>query len=511
MKRRVALALALLVAIAAGAFFRLNNLSENVVWDSDAALYSSYARKYHEIIKTAGSAPFRRLWEEKKAAGPYVNFESFVGELKRDPRYQALTAGIEPTSRTFPDWANKPAYIVTGALFRFLTDRENSLLYLTAAFGILIVPLAFLLFSAAGRGAGASAVASILIAFSPMLVGYSRVGYSQMAALFFLVLFWTVYHKSLGAEPWGWLVAAGFFLGIAQAYHPIVLLWFFFTVLYEAILHLRKPGRLFPRLFFLALGYIPVILLLEVFQLYLWNLSLIFTGTPIRSYLHMLLLHTQHRSDFPFDPLFYVKSIALYEGVLFCIAAILALRASNRFWLFFFLFPLLFFSVFAWRLPLALRNIPFVLIPAYFLIANAVVARAKGKFLAVALVLGTLHLGYSAKVNWSNAHYGVPAREIVSFIAQHPDRQLVAAQGDLFLGNLLHRTVPDSPSGNGRHLFFYRGVSEHENDSRIVKVLSTDAFDKRMFLLEDPRGLSLFFNGDRRVPYNRVFFTFEEL
>lgn len=519
MRRKVIPILMLLIIMAIGAFFRLNNLDNNVIWDSDTSLYSIYSRKYYEIIELVKSDQFRSLWKAKKEGSDYVNIEAFARDLRQDPQYKKLLEGVETTTRVFPDWVCKPAFILTAALFRFFNNRDNSLLTMTALFGTLIIPLSFWLFYRTGQKLFEAVIATLLIAFSPMLVGYSRIGYSQIVALFFLIPFFYFYYKSAKTDSRGPLVASGAFLGLAQANHPIVLLWVFFAICHEVILHINKPKLLFSRLSFLTLGYIPILLLLEILHLYLWHFSLLFAGAPIRSYLHMLFFHSQSRPIYPYDPLFYIKSISLYEGIIFFCALAFSIYfpirrkeewLQNRFWLFFTLFPLLFLSILSWHIFPTLRNIPFILVPAYILISNSIVSRLRGKLLIITLFFAVIHLCYSAKANWSNAHYSVPTDEIKLFIEQHPDKTLIASRGDLFLSNVLHTLISDRPSKKEGNLFFYREIGGYEGNAKVVKSFSTDAFDKRMFLLEDPGRLPLFFDKAGRQLYNKIYFTFEE-
>lgn len=92
---------------------------------------------------------------------------------------------------------------------------ENKLRFVTALYGMLLLLIPLLLADALGRGA--SAVAALLAAVSPMMVFYSRYYIMETPFVFFIGLFIAGLWRWTQSRNWLWLLIAGGALGAAHA------------------------------------------------------------------------------------------------------------------------------------------------------------------------------------------------------------------------------------------------------------------------------------------------------
>jgi len=516
----------LLFILGLGAFGRFYNLQNNVVWDNDAAIYSIYSKKYYKIFRLGLSPEFRDLVQEKKLSGQYQTVENLIQGVKVDPRFINLTNVIPKTEQVFPDWVAKPAYIFSAALFRFLNNGENSLLYFSALAGFLIIPTIFFLGLSFDSGVIGALCSSLLVALSPILVGYSRTGQSNIVAALFLTLALLPYLKSLQSSQKTFLcLVCGIIAGIALLFHPGVFLFFPVIILLEIFLSWKKWRTLVARVSYLFLGLMFALFLGEVLLLAASIISLLFTGRLIKPFIHSFFSHGDLAE--PFHPFFYLQTITLYEGIFFSAAflAILYFFFRYRFQdkntgicLFLFWGYLLFFSLFTFMFPAALRNIIFIMIPAYLVFGKFMkdfFSQKRERFFTkqVALIsfFLSLHVGYAFYTNWQNSHFTTHSHAVISYLREAHTKTIYEGAGKFYIENLLGEDPQYWGTPEGHHLYLYREIEGYENDPRILKNFQMNVYDRKIFILDTPQYLPLLFDPARRETMNRIFIAKERL
>lgn len=507
-----------------GITFRFAHLSSNAVWDEDALIYQLYAKKYARIVQIATAPEFHALFRERATDPRLPTFVDRVRDVQSDARFQAMASTVPTTDTLFPDWVAKPAFIMTGALFHALFPRDNSLLFLTALFGAAMIPLTFLLSWQMAHRWGEALLAMALVALSPMLVGYSRTGHANMAAVCMVSVGCLAYIRGWQHTRWIWSVVAGGCFAGALAFHPSFLPWIVLLIGFE-FMGLRHPfGKASRRIGALLCGAVAVLLCVEIGHLVGAIGGILFAGAIVRPFLFSMLTH----GDAPTasHPWFYISAMTLYEGGIFiCIFALSCVMlfrvkdrsAPERVWLFLCVAPLLLFSVASAHVYVALRNMVGVMVPAYLVIAHITwpwfvrrIRQRQWAFVAGAAALIVLHAGYAVRTNWANARYDARAEDVKAFV-QTAGAHIVPVSYPFFLENLLHRRMAKYALPWATNLFFYLQTDKFLGDNRIVKVFTTTVYDRKLFGLETPQMLSLFFDRARRQAYNRIFLASEPL
>lgn len=522
MKKPLLTALILLFILILGFYCRFGNLKNNVIRDEDVLIYSAYMNKFHEVLKVATSSQFRDLFREARKTENSTTLEGAVRHLQQDPRYGELTASIPETDIIYPDWAAKPAFILAGALFKGICHADNSTLFLTAVAGFLLIPIAFLLGWQITGSTASSLLVSFLVALSPLLVGYSRTGYSNMCTALFTGMALWAYFRSFSSDRSYLLLTTGMLAGVALLFHPVGLIGFFIFILVDALVVGRNFRRFFFRTSHLGIGFVFFLLVAEVGHLAASNISLLFTGRMIKPFLYSLLFHGVSPS--PPHPFFYLSAVTLYEGIPFLISAVVGFvywarqkKSTEQKKACFLLgiTPVLLFSLLSGRLYDALRNYVVFLLPVYLIIGHTAVLlfkklRSKSRRLALFLVfVGLVHSVYALYTNWDNAHYRIPLDELKQYLKNVKEPVIFTDASTYFAELNLKEIVTLNKTRKGPPLFFYWSTSPVTPPKEVTREFDTDVFDHKIFALETPEFMSVWLHPMQRKPYNRILITRE--
>jgi hypothetical protein len=516
------------LVIVLGAFFRLKNLDNNVVWEPDVALYSIMAKRYHGMIRVMKSPELRDIWHENRR--PDQTTRNNLRTMQTDVRFKELTQTI-PFLETH-QWSNvsKPLFILAASAYRFVDGRSNAILFFTAWAGIVLIVCVFIISYVLDRSIYIALMTTGIMAISPVLVGYSRIGYAQIVAALFLTLALFSYIQSLQRHQTAYLLLSGIMWGVGFSFHPVVLPWIGFLLVYEAFVLLwRKHWKaIIPRMVAIGSGIGFSLLFVEVLQLYAAFVSLLLSEEIIHPLLYSFMKHGHSAMDGsvvgPLGPWFYIAGITFYEGIPFLIALLLAifwfLRSKVRptqdiVWLYFTLVPLICFSLLHGHVNVCLRNVMFVMVPAYFFIGKQLYlfiqfqmkkARKNTIVVGAALLVGVSHVWFCGQTNWSHAHIDAQGKELAEYVRDGGSK-IAFASGSLFFQNLLDLPV-GSPSLKVP-LTLHLGLDSVPDNSHILKTFQTTGYDQNMFLVEHPRFVPLWFNADKRQHINQMVITGE--
>lgn len=108
MKRTVSI-VSILCILLLGIFFRFDNLNKSVVWDSDAACYSLFIKKYHQVIDIAKQPIIKNIYNEVHQSNK--TFAQNIKLLTNDSRFKKLVETIPDTSIPF-EHPSKPLFII---------------------------------------------------------------------------------------------------------------------------------------------------------------------------------------------------------------------------------------------------------------------------------------------------------------------------------------------------------------------------------------------------------------
>ena len=199
--------LLLSLILAGGLFFRTVHLSERGLLVPDEAGYYSIP---------ASAAVHARGWLDRKGKG-----------LPPDVRREKLIEVLEQANanRGTPH-ASKPLYaVLTILVFTLFGPSPHLLLLINATLGAATVGIVFWVALRLGRTGAGALLSALALAVSGFHLIWSRSGFSQAGASFFLVLGMACYAQAVWsgrALSRRWLMASGLGLGAGFAMHPVM-------------------------------------------------------------------------------------------------------------------------------------------------------------------------------------------------------------------------------------------------------------------------------------------------
>lgn len=200
-------------------------------------------------------------------------------------------------------------------------NNNNTILYTSAAFGVLTVLLLFFILS---RRINLlySFMLVLLFAVSPYHIGFSREGLTGIYASFFLLAGIYLYIKSLGSSNFKYLYLCGLFLGCGFLCHYNIAPFIFVFFAYEACCIYLKRSNL-KRIFILFVSLAIPLFLAELFtsavKLYgiRHNFMLIDKFHPYFKTLFIQLIDVRGGgTDIQEGPFYYFKNLLYHEGII---------------------------------------------------------------------------------------------------------------------------------------------------------------------------------------------------
>jgi len=288
----------LILVIGLGAALRFWDLSSRGLFSHDEGYYFLGAK----TLATAAN---------------YIKIK-FLGSKKERLELPRFGEYLRKEGGDYPVGAKHGFYILGAIGLLFFGVKDYAILYTSAIFGVLSIILIYLIAKNIFSEITAF-LAALLLAVSPFHITYSRSGYSQVTATFFILLGIYFYLKATEKRN-KFLILAGLSFGYAVTCHPNQL-WIMSIFIFDFLVY-KKIRRLIT---LIASSFLPLLVMqaISLAAIYIaksigWK-SIEEINTLMLPYFGQVFKQGKYAGGMSFlfeEPFFYAKLLLKFEGIL---------------------------------------------------------------------------------------------------------------------------------------------------------------------------------------------------
>jgi len=327
-------------------------------------------------------------------------------------------------------------------------NKINTMLYISAFFGVLTVMLIFYMLSK-NLNLFLSFIIALMFAVSPYHIGFSREGLTVTLASFFLLAGIYLYIRSLQCSSFGYLYFCGIALGFGFLCHYNIVP-FIFVLFVSEVWHFLVKRSNFKRIPVLFFSTLLPLLLADIFtrimKFYgvMQHIKMIEKFQPFFNTLRIQLMEVQSGgSDINQGFFYYFKNLFYHEGIIVCIlfiaAILIILRRGVKFdsgigYFLVSMFILPFFYFLKLQHNIADRAILSFIPLGYFIIGYGFKNLNKNKILVVLAIITAVSINSVRSLDYFN--YRSNFEQPVNYMRQNKGAKLVTVASTWSLARL---------------------------------------------------------------------------